>query len=213
LGSPLAGVVEARDPGRDAVLSPAGSQIGCRNRLDRSRHSLPAMPEKDLAARAKAPLVEPFAEHDRYVRALLRRIVEDEHLVEDLAQETWLSALRHAAGGALLQRAWLGTVARNFALQAIRGSARRRARERDVARPATQEALRSPLDPDQAQRLLAAVERLDEPYRTVVRLRFFDDLPPSLIAERLSVPVETVRTRLKRALVLVREAYRAPRSA
>lgn len=57
-------------------------------------------------------------------------------------------------------------------------------------------------------RLLAAVEAFDEPYRSVLRLRFFEDLPPTQIAERLALPVETVRTRLKRALVRVQAHLR-----
>lgn len=157
---------------------------------------------------------EAFTEHDRFLRALARRLVEDQHLAEDLAQDTWLAALRHSAGATFLKRAWLGTVAKNFALQTLRGSARRLAREEAVARSIVQEGADATLDEFSAQRLRAALDRLHEPYRTAIRLRFFDDLPPSLIAERLQVPVETVRTRLKRALSILRRdvlAARAPR--
>lgn len=55
-----------------------------------------------------------------------------------------------------------------------------------------------------AQRLVAAVKALDEPYRTVVLLRWFDGLKPAAIARRTGAPVETVRTRLKRALEQLR---------
>ena len=41
---------------------------------------------------------------------------------------------------------------------------------------------------------------LDEPVRTVVLLRYWEGLPPRRIAARLEIPVETVRTRLKRGL-------------
>ena len=50
------------------------------------------------------------------------------------------------------------------------------------------------------RRVVDAVMALDEPYRTVVVYRYFDDLPPKEIAARLGVPVGTVKTRLKRAL-------------
>src|SRR6185295_7589519 len=49
------------------------------------------------------------------------------------------------------------------------------------------------------KRLVLAVMQLDEPYRSTVLLRWFEDLPPREVAARLGVPVETVRTRLKRA--------------
>src|SRR6185503_16110462 len=58
---------------------------------------------------------------------------------------------------------------------------------------------------DAEQIVIRAVLALDEPYRSVVLLRFFEDLPPRRIAERLGVPVETVRTRLRRALAKLRE--------
>ena len=45
---------------------------------------------------------------------------------------------------------------------------------------------------------------LDEPYQTTMLLRFFEDLPPRVVAERMGVPVETVRTRTKRACETLR---------
>ncbi len=41
-------------------------------------------------------------------------------------------------------------------------------------------------------------------YRSTLLLRFFDDLAPGAIAERTAVPVETVKTRLKRGLAQLR---------
>jgi hypothetical protein len=52
--------------------------------------------------------------------------------------------------------------------------------------------------------LVQAVDRLEEPYRATIVLRFFYDLKPAEAAERLGVPVETVRTRTKRALEMLR---------
>ncbi|HKD99913.1 MAG TPA: sigma-70 family RNA polymerase sigma factor, partial [Planctomycetota bacterium] len=61
------------------------------------------------------------------------------------------------------------------------------------------------LEREEARRaVVASVLALDEPYRTVLLLRYFEDSPPREIARRVGVPFETVRTRLKRALDLVR---------
>ena len=144
---------------------------------------------------------ERLAAEDQNLRRLLRRLIADPHLIEDLTQETWLAALRHTAAAPFLGRAWLGRVAQNFAFQALRGQARRIAREAAVARslllePADADAL----DEDVRRRVLAALAALDEPYRVVLQLRFFEDLPPTAIAGRLGVPTETVRTRIKRGL-------------
>jgi RNA polymerase sigma-70 factor (ECF subfamily) len=143
--------------------------------------------------------MERLAEQDRRIRALLRRFVADPHAVDDLAQDTWLAALRHSAAARFFERAWLGRVAQNFAFQAMRGRARRAAREAAVARTLAYEP-EDELDPEASRRVLAAVEGLAEPYRTALRLRFFDDLTPTAIADRLELPPETVRTRIRRAL-------------
>lgn len=41
--------------------------------------------------------------------------------------------------------------------------------------------------------LLDAVERLDAPYREAIVLRFLDELPPRAFAQRLELPVNTLR--------------------
>ena len=56
-----------------------------------------------------------------------------------------------------------------------------------------------------AQRALVdMVLALDEPYRTTVLVRYFDDLSPNEVAERLGVPPSTVRSRLQRGLHALR---------
>ena len=48
--------------------------------------------------------------------------------------------------------------------------------------------------------LLDAVVALREPHRTAIYLRFWEGLEPAAIAERLGVPVKTVKSRLYRAI-------------
>jgi hypothetical protein len=50
-----------------------------------------------------------------------------------------------------------------------------------------------------SRRMVAAVEALEEPYRTAVVLRYFDDLTPAEIGARLHTPPATIRARLHRA--------------
>jgi RNA polymerase sigma-70 factor (ECF subfamily) len=142
---------------------------------------------------------------DRFVRALLQRMVGDPHLADDLAQETWLAVLRQQR--APFGRAWLSVVARNCALQALRGRTRRLLREQAAARPEL-DAAPDVVAAELRERVLAAVERLGPAERALVRARFFDDRSPAAIAAELGAPVETVRTRLKRALQRLRRALR-----
>jgi RNA polymerase sigma-70 factor (ECF subfamily) len=50
------------------------------------------------------------------------------------------------------------------------------------------------------ERIAAAMEELSEEQRLVVRLSFFEERPHSEIAERLSLPLGTVKSRLRLAL-------------
>jgi RNA polymerase sigma-70 factor (ECF subfamily) len=173
-----------------------------------TRRDDPSSPSKNARGILARPLSPPLdvgqlAAEERMIRGLLSRFVADPHLVEDLTQETWLAALRHTAASRVLQRAWLGRVARNFAFQAMRGHARRIARESAVARSLAIEPDADGIDEELRTRVLAALESLDEDDRAVLRLRFFEDLPPTQIAARLGIPTETVRTRIKRALIQV----------
>ena len=55
------------------------------------------------------------------------------------------------------------------------------------------------------QQIVEAVLALDEPYRTTVVLRFWEDRPPRDVARLMEVPVSTVRTRIRRALTTLRD--------
>ncbi|MEQ8765508.1 MAG: sigma-70 family RNA polymerase sigma factor [Planctomycetota bacterium] len=145
-------------------------------------------------------------EHDDFVRALVRRIVVHDDRVDDAVQETWLQALQARPRNASSLRSWLGTIARNFGKQQVRGDVRRRAREqeprplRPVPTPEEileREALRS--------RVVEAVLELKEPYRSAILLRFFEELSNEEVAERLGIPLETARTRIKRGLDALRQ--------
>jgi RNA polymerase sigma-70 factor (ECF subfamily) len=144
------------------------------------------------------PSAEVLLEHAEFLRRLARGILHDADAADDVAQDAMVAALDDRPKNL---RAWLGKVARHLALSRRRAEARRDRREHEAARP---EALPSAAEGvarlELQRRVVDAVLALDEPYRSVVVHRFFYDLGPVEIATRLQVPVETVRTRLRRAL-------------
>jgi len=159
-----------------------------------------------------AGTAERFQADDRFVRSLARRLLRDPQTADDAAQDTWLAALLAGPAPGLLDgltRGWLATVVRNFALQTLRGRQRRQRREQAVARGLAIDPEAERFDPALVARVQAAVAALPEDYRTVVHLRFFEDRLPFAIADELGVPVETVRTRLKRAVERLRAALLA----
>src|SRR5688572_30476012 len=143
--------------------------------------------------------------HDRFVRALARKLLSDRHAAEDIAQETWVAAIEAPCAAPSLPR-WLASVVKNLAHKAQRVERRRGWRESAAARPESVPSTSELLDREAARtELVEAVFALEEPYRDAVVLRYFENLSPRAIAKRLGVPVETVRTRLKRALARLRE--------
>src|SRR5262245_3880009 len=145
-----------------------------------------------------------LAEH-AWARRLAYRLVRDAALADDLAQEACVRALGRAPASG--PRTWLAAVVRNLARQGRRERGRRARREETAARhetlPSAAEALeRLAVQQDVVRALLA----LEEPYRSTIVLRFYEDLPPRRIAARQGVPVATVKTRLARGLAMLRGA-------
>lgn len=183
----MSGTPSRMPPPVQAVQDPAVNRPGPRRHSSSTRVTGP-QDQQQPAADA------------RFVRALVRRFTADPWLADDIAQETWLAVIKHTAGGGQLTRGWLSAVARNFVLQTLRGELRRRRRETIVALSLPASAADGQPDADLRARVLSALAALEPAYREVVRLRFYDDLLPTQIAGQLSLPVETVRTRLRRAL-------------
>ncbi|MBK7875611.1 MAG: sigma-70 family RNA polymerase sigma factor [Planctomycetes bacterium] len=133
-----------------------------------------------------------------WLGTLARRLVSDPSEADDLAQDTWIAALRRPPERERPLRPWLARVARNFA----------RMRGRKVApRASFDDAESAGLGPDElsarleAQRaLLDALRELREPYRSTVLLAYFEHRSSEEIAERQGVSASTVRWRLKTAV-------------
>jgi RNA polymerase sigma factor (sigma-70 family) len=119
---------------------------------------------------------EMLAENRAWMRRLARALTSDAGLAEDLEQETWEAALRHPPRSGAPIRAWLRRVFVNRLRNEARGQGRRRAREAASAPDqvaATPEQLAARLELQ--HRLCVLVAEMDEPYRHVVHLRFFED--------------------------------------
>jgi RNA polymerase sigma-70 factor (ECF subfamily) len=146
-----------------------------------------------------------LARQHRRLRRLVVALVGDEHGAEDVVQDAWLRALEHGPREPRALGAWLGTVTRRLASNLRRGQRRRSEREQDAARaealPSSQEiAARLELE----ARVLALVDELEEPHRTVLRDRYLGELTPMELARRDGVPLDTVKARLTRARAALR---------
>ena len=183
----------------------------------------------ELAARIVAGSADALAQaYDRYVAVVFTaavRLTGDRQVAEDVVQETFLALWNRAetfdAGRGSL-RTWLTTIARNRSVDRLRAQGRRpqsisltsrddgsdaaEMLERIVAasdegRAAASEDPAAAYDAMELRETLArAVAEMPEPERRVIVLAYGDGLTQAEIADRLSWPLGTVKTRTRRAL-------------
>lgn len=152
-----------------------------------------------------SPDVEVLLASTGWLRMLALRLLHDQDDADDVVQDTLKAALERPPHADTPIRPWLARVARNLSLRTIRTKERRRRRDIAAAAPSSELTPDAVLLRAEAFRLLAeAVVSLEAPYREVVVLRYLDELSIAEVAARLGVPLETARTRLRRAIETLR---------
>jgi len=155
--------------------------------------------------RETATAADPLLEHRAFVTGLTRALLGRDSRVEDVVQDTFAIAVERCETRRGPMRAWLSGIVQNLVGTIRRRDPARRRRETRAARnirlPSTEEVVSR----EQTRRVvLRAVLSLDEPYREAILYRYYEELRPREIAAAIGAPVETVRTRLKRGLALLR---------
>ncbi len=145
------------------------------------------------------------------VKAYMMRRGADAGTAEDLAQETLLTVWRKAAlyaGEKGSMTTWVFAIARNLRIDRLR----REAPWQELPEGRMAEASEEPL-PDEAmaekerqQRVQAALAELPPEQKEVVSLAYLEGLSHSEIAERLGVPLGTVKSRMRIAYQKIRQA-------
>lgn len=160
--------------------------------------------------------------YDRWVdavTALVVRIVRDapeaEEVVEAVFWQAWQQSGRFAAERGT-PGAWLLAMARSRSLDRLRSLRRRRDEQpADESIFDRQPAVGDPLSnldtEERAERVLAALATLPEEQREVLELAYFEGLSQTEIAERLSQPLGTVKTRARLGLRKLRDRLDALR--
>ena len=161
------------------------------------------------SGRDRAAFAELFRHFAPRVKSYMLRLGAPPEMAEELAQETLLTVWRKAAlfdparAGA---STWIFTIARNLRIDALRRERRPLIDlpEVDPEPEATPDVLFDGAERD--SRLRRAMTDLPPDQAEVVRLSFFEDKPHSEIAERLGLPLGTVKSRLRLALLKLRAA-------
>jgi len=137
--------------------------------------------------------------------ALARRISRQPFLAEEIVQEAFLAVWRNPAAydeGRGSVRSWLMGMVHHRAVDAVRREEAQRRRAEDVAGSSAEE-VEDPAEqvieevdlPQERRAVRAALGELPEEQRRVIELMYFDGLSQSKIAERLSLPLGTVKSR------------------
>ncbi len=152
------------------------------------------------------PTSEELVEFEPRMRRLARRLVTDPNDAEDLAQDGWVRALRHPPAHGQALGAWVERIVRSAAITHFHKAALRSSANPRFAEPAGTGAT-----PEQAlehreiaRDVWAALEELGPTYAKVLKLRFLEDRSAREIAALQGLPVETVRTQIKRGLSRMR---------
>ena len=154
--------------------------------------------------------------YDRYasrVHGLTLRILRDPMLAEEATQDTFLK-LWSRARDYLAERgpflAWLLTIARRVALDRLRLESRRPTLSDSSDPEKVWQYLpdvESVTDESRWRSMYFAVQNLHPDQRKVIELAYYQGLSQSEIAEVLSLPLGTVKTRLRAAMEKLREAW------
>ncbi len=159
-----------------------------------------------LRQRDEAALARLYSLLSRQVLALAMRLLDHRQEAEEVLQDTFVRVFQRAhqfnpeLGSA---RAFIYTVARNEALSRLRGRKARPQPTEDgeielaiIGMPST--------DPDTRAVVTDAITRLSERDQLLVQEAFFLGFSHGEIAERQQLPLGTVKTRLRRALLAMR---------
>lgn len=143
--------------------------------------------------------------HQRSVYSLALRMLGTRDLAEDLTQEVFMQLngnLRSIDSNRHL-RFWLRQVTSNRAIDQLRRRARLQLTSLDEQTQLFSEEEAS--DPLLQRHLQALLAELSPPARAVLLLRYQEDLDPQDIARTLDMPLNTVKSHLKRSLDSMRE--------
>ncbi|WP_165250586.1 RNA polymerase sigma factor [Paludisphaera soli] len=143
----------------------------------------------------------------------LRRTTPQEADAWDALQRTWMAAFRDLRDlkDPRAFRAWIYRVARNQAVSHLRSEQARRGRIEELDPDELLDDAWAP-DPADAEAVHAALATLSLAHREVATLHLLEDMPLAEIAEVVSAPIGTVKSRLHHARRRLRAALAPSRA-
>ncbi|HET9354630.1 MAG TPA: sigma-70 family RNA polymerase sigma factor [Sphingomicrobium sp.] len=209
------GIPDLKLPAPAATAFPLATPLGMVLAMDNNR------PVSDDARRELAALLPAIASGDRQAFARLYertsaklygvalRILRNETEAEEVLQDVYVSVWRNA-GRFKVERAspitWLAVLARNRAIDRIRGRRPTTASLDEAGDPASEDlsALELLENADDRKALDDCLDQLDESPRRAIVSAFLDGASHSQVAALEQVPLGTMKSRIRRALIALR---------
>ncbi len=136
------------------------------------------------------------------------RVLRDRSWAEDVTQEAYIQIFSQArrfnpAAGSVT--GWVATIAHRRAVDAVRSTeARRRRESSQPVSPVVDEASEKAVLQDERRRVRAALRSLSEVQREAIELAYYEGLTYVEVAQRLDVPLGTLKTRMRDGLIRLR---------
>lgn len=141
-----------------------------------------------------------YNEESEYIYRFIYGMVYNQDDANEILQETFYRAIRHGKKGVKNMRAYLIRIARNI----IYDNWRKRKKEEEEMR----EVEKGESDTNLKIDIEKAIKNLNPEYREVFVLKEINGLNYEEIAVQLKIPVGTVKSRLNRARLELREKLR-----
>jgi RNA polymerase sigma-70 factor (ECF subfamily) len=133
--------------------------------------------------------------------------LEAEDLVQDALLKVWRKADSFDAQKATAAT-WIFTIARNLRIDAARKAARKKPLPEDLWQDSPQtNADQNMISAQEAQKITSLMTILPQEQKDVIKLSFYDEFSHAEIAQRLNVPLGTVKSRLRLALNRLKSAF------
>ncbi len=176
------------------------------------------LPDEEVARRVQEGEPECFGIlMERYEPKMMRyltRFTRNREDVRDIAQEVFIKVYRNIQSFDWEQRfsPWIYRIAHNEAINNIKKKVREPMQFFDpemlFPHPVAEESPQNDAERAELKKILEeCMEDLDEKYKEVLELRYFEDMDYKDIAEVLKIPVVTVGVRLNRGKAKLREIY------
>jgi RNA polymerase sigma-70 factor (ECF subfamily) len=206
-------------------MSPPGFSQGSAPPGQGDRHGprLPNEAEAELARQMQSGNEQAFAIfYDRFAPGLfsmIYAILHDQKESEDVLQEAFLQMWKRAGTYDATRSSlftWAVMISRHKAIDRLRSRQRQSRLIEEAASDLDQVAASAPAEradnalasSDERERVRVAMAQLDEAPREAIALAFFAGLTQTQIAEKLGEPLGTVKARIRRGLLALREVLK-----